>query len=153
MTRYPLALAAVKRLLGEDAPPPVGPFTIGASILRPPPSVAVPPSRAADDDDADDADAEPTDTDALLGELVDMVLVGDPDGGPKHEIHLVFKAEVLGGLHLRMQRRADGLFCTFLAADPNSRRMVEGHVDELLVRLRERGFKVAGHTVAVREGG
>jgi hypothetical protein len=31
-----------------------------------------------------------------------------------------------------------------------SRRTVEGRVDELLVRLRDKGFSVAGHTVAVR---
>jgi hypothetical protein len=154
--RYALAYAAVERLLGETAPQrapapaePPAPFSIGAAIFRPPPAVAT-PALDPQAEQADDEDGAPATTDELLGELVDMVLVGDPEGGAKHEVHLVFKAEVLGGLHMKLEKRPTGLFATFLVDDASSRRMVEGRVDELLVRLRDKGFQVAGHAVTVR---
>src|SRR5690606_17239866 len=94
--RYPLAEAALARLLGEDlleARPRPGDdgaaFTVGPAVMRPPPAIAVPadvdlapPESAVARDDAR--------TDALMEDMVDVMLVGDDEDGRQH-VHLAFK--------------------------------------------------------------
>jgi hypothetical protein len=155
--RYPLAVAALRRLLGRDdgagaaTDAPLTAFRLGPAVLRAPPAVrsraeaeAVPGHDAADDD-ADGAEGD------LLGELVDMVLVGADDEGAAGvpEVRLQFKASVLGGLHLRLQKTAEGLVATFTVADAAARRAVVDHVDALLEHLKARGFAVARHAVEI----
>ena len=77
-------------------------------------------------------------------------LVGAPGSGD-HEIHLMFKEDVLRGLYLRLERREDGLFAHFTVADDTTRRAIEGEIDTLLTRLRDRGMKIAGHAVALKK--
>jgi hypothetical protein len=151
--RYPLAVAALHELLGRgvSATTPgtsaLATFRLGPSVLRAPPAVRARPEPGGEfpidgDDDGDTGD--------LLGELVDMVLVGADDSDSRHpEVHLQFKAEVLGGLHLRLQKTPDGLVATFHVADAAARRAVIDHVDALLAHLQERGFSIARHSVDV----
>lgn len=153
--RYPLAEAALARLLGEDLlagrPRPGddgGAFTVGPAVMRPPPAIAVP---------APDVDLAPPDvtqrdearTDALMEDMVDVMLVGDDDG--KQHVHLAFKEDVFGGLYLKLERTPEGLYATFLVPSDSERRGVEGHVDLLLARLRDRGMRITGHKVEVRD--
>lgn len=155
---YPLAEAALARLLGGAMPPaPVdesttdddGPFAIGPSIMRPPPGIARPAAGARGNDEADDDEGPRSRTDALMEDMVDMVLVGDDDG--RHEVHLSFKEDVFGGLYLRLERREDGLFAWFHVGDAQARRAIESYADDMLARLRGRGMKIAGWDVVVRE--
>ncbi len=153
--RYPVAVAALRSLLGRAdgaAGEPLASFRLGPSVLRAPPAV---PARAdaadleAEGDD-EDAAAGPGDAGDLLGELVDMVLVGADDSDSRHpEVHLQFKASVFGGLHLRLQRTPAGLIATFGVADAAARRAVADQIDALLARLRERGFAIVRHSVDV----
>lgn len=148
----PLATATLKLLLAERGGPSTTtattPFRLGPAVLRAPPSTIRRPEISSDDDDDDDRD-----TADLLGELLDMVLVGadDADSGLP-EVHLQFKASVFGGLHLRLVKRADGLAATFIVADAAARRAVADHVDALVVRLQERGFSLVSHELRVGAG-
>lgn len=172
-TRYPLALAALERLVGprpaeaRGAPESVlAPGRLGPAILRPPPDVARPTTpaiRHLEEGAAAGADGDER-TEDLLGELVDMVFVSADDlegGSPgdegrrpgQHEVHLVFKAEVLGGLHLRLQKTPEGMHATFVVEDAAARRAVLDHADGLVRHLRERGFRVVGHEVRLAGAG
>jgi hypothetical protein len=157
--RYPVARAALQRLLGGDgdgdrggAAPPLAAFRVGPAVLRAPaPRARAAPGEAGDDgeDDGDHRDGAHGGED-LLGELVDMVLVGADDSDSRHpEVHLQFKADVFGGLHLRLQKTPEGLVARFTVADAAARRAVVGHVDDLLARLRGRGFAVHRYDIDV----
>ena len=79
----------------------------------------------------------------MLGELVDMVLVGaDEAKSGRPEVHLQFKSDVIGGLHLRLEKTDAGLHASFLVKDAATRRAVADHVDALVAHLRARGFAV-----------
>ncbi|MDP2343234.1 MAG: hypothetical protein Q8O67_19910 [Deltaproteobacteria bacterium] len=123
-------------------------FRLGPAVLRAPPSTVRRPtatvSAGGDDDDAPE-------TADLLGELLDMVLVGadDADSGLP-EVHLQFKADVFGGLHMRLVKRPEGLAATFIVKDAAARRAVADHVDALVVHLRERGFTLISHELRVQ---
>lgn len=156
--RYPLAEAALARLLGEDllaARPRPGDdgsaFTLGPAVMRPPPAIALPSPADVDLPPPEGAvtSAGPS-TDSLMEDMVDVMLVGDDDG--TQHVHLAFKEDVFGGLYLKLERASDGLFATFLVSGDRERRGVEGHVDLLLSRLRDRGMRITGHTVEVRQG-
>ena len=147
--RYPVAVAALRALLGRGASSTsdaLASFRLGPSVLRAPPAV-----RSRADVDAEmPSDDEEDDTGDLLGELVDMVLVGADDSDSRHpEVHLQFKADVFGGLHLRLQKTPEGLVATFSVADAAARRAVVDHVDALLAHLKQRGFSIVGHSVDV----
>jgi hypothetical protein len=154
-TSYPLAEQALQRLLGEpvaNAPRPGDDgeaFTVGPDIMRPPPEVAVPSAPAGDKGEEGEEGDERSRTDELMEDMVDMMLVGDDDG--QHTVHLAFKDHVFGGLYLKLERTPDGLHATFLVGDDIDRRGVEGQVDALLARLRDRGMRIAGHSVEVRD--
>lgn len=148
--RYPLAVAALRRLrahvAGGDAAA-LAAFRLGPAVLRPPPatsSLVRPPAGGVDDARAQSDDTE------LLGELVDMVLVGADDSTSRvPEVHLQFKADVFGGLLLRLQKQPDGLVANFVVSDAGARRAVAEHVEALLDRLRGRGFPVVRHSIDV----
>lgn len=166
--RYPLATATLLRLLHGDGgvvEPALAAFRLGPAVLRAPPAVragrpvagaVVGPDdggaageRSAAGEGGDDAE-HPQD---LLGELVDMVLVTADDSASRHpEVHLQFKAEVFGGLHLRLQKTPEGLVAAFTVADAAARRAVVAQVDGLLERLRGRGFAVVKHSVDIAGG-
>lgn len=115
-------------------------------MLRAPAPVARRSARADDearDTGPDDEQTGERDTRALLGELTDMLLVGadDADSGLP-EVHLQFKSDVVGGLHLRLVKKPEGLSAVFLVKDAATRREVAAHVDALVAHLRERGFSV-----------
>jgi hypothetical protein len=79
----------------------------------------------------------------MLGELVDMVLVGaDEAKSGRPEVHLQFKSDVIGGLHLRLEKTDAGLYASFIVKDAATRRAVADHVDALVQHLRARGFAV-----------
>jgi len=143
---YPQTAAALRRLL-DDALPRVdarSPFLVGPSVLRAP----APRARENRDERPVDAGAAAPratpDTEALLGELVDMVLVSaDEAGSGRPEVHLQFKGDVVEGLHLRLVKGPDGLDATFIVSSAAARRAVVDHVDALVERLRDRGFAIA----------
>lgn len=149
--RYPLCSAALARLVsgsGSVLPSSIAAFRVGPGVLRAPAPVARRSGRAADDndDDSDDEDDDASgerDTRSLLGELTDMLLVGadDADSGLP-EVHLQFKSDVVGGLHLRLVKKPEGLSAVFMVKDAATRREVAAHVDALVAHLRERGFSV-----------
>lgn len=153
--RYPRALAAIeaelelrglRRAPAETAPLTAGP--VGPGILRPPPVVQRHPStRKAP---APERPARETRTEDLLGELVDLVFVSADDArSGHHEVHLVFKADVLGGLHLRLQKSPEGMRATFTVEDAAARRAVNEHIDGIIRHLVERGFKIIDHAVEI----
>lgn len=159
--RYPLAVQALARLLGDAgtgtgaAEPALVAGPIGPQILRAPPEI----QRKTEPDRGLvgplDDDANPTRSDDLLGELVDMVFVSAHDGtapGEGSEVHLVFKAEVLGGLHLRLKKMTAGMQATFFVEDAAARRAVLAHVDGLVAHLQRRGFTISGHEVLIGNG-
>lgn len=159
---YPLAEAALARLLqqhpaGDEAPRPArvvpeGPatplaaFALGPAIMRMPPDI----QRPAEQDSGPPGEVSAASrADALLEDMVDMVLVGDDDGRP--EVHLSFKGDVFGGLYLRLERRDNGLFAHFWVPDEFAKRKVAAHVDDLLATLSRRGMRIAGHSLEIRE--
>ena len=154
---YPLARAALQELLAEKTTTTAtttttttaATFRLGPAVLRAPPATVRAPVEMPDEDDDDDDD-EPA-TGDLLGELLDMVLVGadDADSGLP-EVHLQFKADVFGGLHLRLVKRAAGLDANFIVQDAAARRAVADHVDALVAHLRARGFAVMAHELRVQ---
>jgi hypothetical protein len=152
--RYPLAVAALHRILGRgdvgvvaaDAGA-LAAFRLGPAVLRAPPPVRAGATVADPHHAPDPASAEDAGSD-LLGELVDMVLVGADDSATHvPEVHLQFKAEVLGGLMLRLQKEPEGLVATFVVADASARRAVVDQVEALLDHLRLRGFAVLRHRI------
>ena len=79
-----------------------------------------------------------------------MVLVGADDAGSgRPEVHLQFKSDVIGGLHLRLVRNDDSLQARFVVKDAATRRAVADHVDALVAHLRARGFAVSEATLEV----
>jgi hypothetical protein len=135
-------------------PTVLGPTVLGPPILRPPPELFRRAPRGAARPALDEPDAPDRRTEDLLGELVDMVFVSADDAaGSAAEVHLVFKAEVLGGLHLRLQKRAEGMHATFLVEDSAARRAVLDHADGLVRHLRDRGFSLVGHEVKIANAG
>ena len=79
-----------------------------------------------------------------------MVLVGaDESGSGRPEVHLQFKSDVVGGLHLRLEKRDDGLHAQFIVKDAATRRAVADHVDALVAHLRGRGFSVVAARLEV----
>ena len=149
--RYPLCTAALARLVsgsGSALPSSIAAFRVGPGVLRAPAPLARRSGRTDDDDDDnsdddDNNDGAERDTRALLGELTDMLLVGadDADSGLP-EVHLQFKSDVVGGLHLRLVKKPEGLSAVFMVKDAATRREVAAHVDALVAHLRERGFSV-----------
>lgn len=92
-------------------------------------------------------------TEEMLGELVDMVFVSaDEAAGGNAEVHLVFKAEVLGGLHMKLVKLPDGMHATFIVDDAAARRAVSDNIDGLVAHLKERGFTIASHKVELLAG-
>lgn len=143
--RYPIALAALEQLSKGEAPRPLTPFSIGPAVLRPAPARSAP------------ARPEPTGTDTPgeidPGELVEMMLVGSEEAGSGHpEVHLVFRSEVLGGLHLILAKEPSGMTARFLVEDTAARRAVAAHVDDLVAHLRARGFAIVSHVIEVAAG-
>lgn len=157
--RYPRAEAALDRLLGSAAEPsaataPLAGFTIGPAVLQRPRERTALPAAAEPLGVPLDPGGAPA-TDALLGELVDMVLVSadDEDSEGHPEIRLVFKAEVLGGLHLRLVKRPEGMHATFVVEDAAARRAVASFIDDLLAHLRTRGFAIVQHSIELAAPG
>jgi hypothetical protein len=146
-TRYPRCSAVLERLLSsssERSSLPHAAFRVGPGVLRPPPVVArhAPPSSSSSSSSASSTSEAP-DTGEMLGELVDMVLVGaDEAKSGRPEVHLQFKSDVIGGLHLRLEKTDAGLHASFLVKDAATRRAVATHVDALVAHLRARGFAV-----------
>ena len=153
--RYPLAKALLDRMVaarpvGAPSSLPTAPFAVGPAVLRAPPEVALPPPARARSLEATDGEGEGG-TEEMLGEFVDMVFVGadEPGAGGHPEVHLIFKAEVLGGLHLRLVKMPDGMHATFVVEDAAAKRAVVSHVDGLVAHLKGRGFTIASHRVEV----
>lgn len=133
-------MPAIDPLLGVDAGAALPPFGVGPAITHRPPEVRRPPPPRPE--------PEPDEIEPLTEDMLDMVLIGGEDDGPP-TVHLMFKAGVLGGAHLLLERRPEGLYARFQVEDAHSRRTIEGQIDALLARLRDRGIRVAGHEVVV----
>jgi hypothetical protein len=56
---------------------------------------------------------------------------------------------VLGGLHMKLVKKVDGMHATFVVEDASSRRAVADHVDGLVAHLKGRGFTIAGHSIEI----
>jgi hypothetical protein len=157
--RYPRAVALLERLLAARGTSiamatPAGPFSVGPSVLRPPPPVMRRASDASRPRKLDASLEGEGSTEEMLGELVDMVFVSaDEAQGGNAEVHLVFKAEVLGGLHMKLVKLADGMHATFVVDDAAARRAVSDNVDGLVAHLRERGFSIASHRIELSASG
>lgn len=151
MRDTPATTAALRALLSTStSTASTAPFRVGPGVLRAPPPAVRKPRGGIDgdggvhDDSGGDSDGD------LLGELTDMVLVGADDAqSGRAEVHLQFKAEIFGGLHLRLVKEPAGLVATFVVKDAASRRAVADHVDALVARLRGRGFAVLSHALDV----
>lgn len=148
--RYPRAAALLEKLAGaamRPAPAPLAEFSVGAAVFRPPPDVVRSTVKPRKLDESLEGEGV---TEEILGELVDMVFVSaDESTSNNAEVHLVFKAEVLGGLHMKLVRMPDGMHATFIVEDANARREVANHVDDLVAHLKGRGFSVASHHIEI----
>lgn len=160
--RYPRAAALLERLLAArgasvgDADGAQGgasatrAFAVGPAVLRAPPPVMRRGGDAARPRKLDESLEGGGSTEEMLGELVDMVFVSaDEAQGGNAEVHLVFKAEVLGGLHMKLVKLTDGMHATFMVDDAAARRAVSDNVDGLVAHLKERGFSIASHRIEV----
>jgi hypothetical protein len=152
--RYPRCRAALEQLLSTSSSLSMasvpGGFRVGPGVLRPPPALARPLSPSATMATTTPPSGPAPQTGELLGELVDMVLVGADDAGSgRPEVHLQFKSDVIGGLHLRLVRNDDSLQARFVVNDAATRRAVADHVDALVAHLRARGFAVSEATLEV----
>ena len=154
---YPLAVSTLKALLAEKSASSssassssASSFRVGPGVLRAPPAVRRPSGSVGEGVVDGGEDGEEKSTSELLGELLDMVLVGadDADSGLP-EVHLQFKADVFGGLHLKLVKRKDGLDAQFIVADAAARRAVVDHVEELVKHLKTRGFTIVSHALVV----
>jgi hypothetical protein len=88
------------------------------------------------------------------GELVDMMLVGsEADHGGPPEVHLVFRSDVLGGLHLVLTKHATGLRGRVLVEDASAKRNVAAHLDDLVAHLRGRGLTVDHFDIEIGSSG
>ncbi len=128
---------------------------MGPAVLRAPPDIARQAAGAAPAalEDGGDLAPPPPGTEEMLGELVDMVFVSaEESSSGGHEVHLVFKAEVLGGLHMKLKRTPEGMHATFVVEDAAARRAVHDHVDGLVAHLKERGFTIIGHAIEIAAG-
>jgi len=145
--RYPLNTATLTRLLAarsSSSSSSTTAFRIGPGVLRAPPRAARPAVADVDVAPDDDNDEAAPDVDDMLGELTDMLLVGADEGRSGHpEVHLQFKSDVFGGLHLRLVKKPEGFSAVFLVDDAATRRAVADHVDALVARLRDKGFTIA----------
>ncbi len=156
--RYPRALVLLERLLAArggsvTTSAPAGPFSVGPAVLRAPPQV-MRRSDASKPRKLDESLEGDGSTEEMLGELVDMVFVSaDEARGGNAEVHLVFKAEVLGGLHMKLVKMPDGMHATFMVDDAAARRAVSDNVDGLVLHLKERGFSIASHRIEVTSSG
>jgi flagellar hook-length control protein FliK len=156
--RYPHAAALLDRLLAaHGASPtsdaPTGAFSVGPAVLRAPPPVFRRAQEAARPRHLDQSLEGEGSTEEMLGELVDMVFVSaDEAQGGNAEVHLVFKAEVLGGLHMKLVKLPDGMHATFMVDDAAARRAVSDNVDGLVAHLKERGFSIASHRIEIASG-
>jgi hypothetical protein len=152
-TLYPRATAALKALVVDEAGgATLSSFRAGPAIMRAPPALRArgAPASLAPASASSEGSSGAQDMGDLLGELVDLVLVGADDSESRHpEVHLQFKADVWGGLHLRLQKTPAGLVARFLVADGATRRAVVDHIEALLERLRGRGFAIVEHSVDV----
>lgn len=156
--RYPRATALLGRLLAargvstSDALSPTT-FSVGPAVLRAPPPV-MRRSDTSKPRKLDESLEGEGSTEEMLGELVDMVFVSaDEAKGGNAEVHLVFKAEVLGGLHMKLVKMTDGMHATFMVDDAAARRAVSDNVDGLVAHLKDRGFSIASHRIEVSHGG
>ena len=144
--RYPLNTSTLARLLAarsSSSPSATAAFRIGPGVLRAPPRAARPAVDAEAAVIDADHDATPG-VDDMLGELTDMLLVGADEGKSGHpEVHLQFKSDVFGGLHLRLVKKPEGFSAVFVVDDAATRRAVANHVDALVQRLRDKGFTIA----------
>lgn len=145
------APAATSPMGGGGTPAPdeaIAAFSVGPAVTWAPPHIQrapSPPKPPSPGHPAGDPAEEPARarTEALLEDMVDVVLVGQGEGKP--EIHLSFKADIFGGLYLRLERRPEGLFAHFTVPDEHARRRVHGHLDDLLARLSQSGMRICGH--------
>ena len=160
--RYPLALKAIAVVLANDASlygkldarrAIAGTsFVLGPAVLRPPPALSRPaPLEVFGAAAGAHRDEQAHDATDRLGELVDMVLVGSAEdsAGGQPEVHLLFKASVFGGLHLRLRKTPEGMHVLFTVEDSTSRRLVAAHIDDLVHHLNARGISVASHEIQV----
>jgi 4-hydroxyphenylpyruvate dioxygenase-like putative hemolysin len=137
---YPRARALLARLLGDVS------RKVGPSILRRPAAPVQQKARPTRNDVVETVEA--AEHDDLLGELLDMVLVGG-DGEGRHEVHMTFRAEVFSGLQVVLKSEADGLVARFVVEDSASRRAVAAHVDDLVAHLRARNIRVVRHELVL----
>ncbi len=148
---YPLALTTLAALDGPDAAqqtPPM-PFRVGPAVLRAPAHVVSTPQLEEVEEVVDATAAA-----GHLGELVEMLLVtADESTTGSQELHLIFKADVLGGLSLRLQHTPQGLAARFTVTDATAQRAVEVHIDALVAHLRARGFAIVGHEIVRADAG
>lgn len=124
----------------SDANAPLNAFQIGPLASHARVDVKTPPSTTPVDD-------APKKT-LQSNEMLDTFLVGAE--GENNQVHLAFKEEVLGGMHVVLEQRPEGLFARFLVNDANARRAVEGSIDNLLVRFRDQGRAIVGYEVIQR---
>lgn len=160
-SRYPHALKAIAAVLADDALQGTPDarralagtsFVLGPAVLRPPPALSRPaPVEVFGEPHRTDGNTGEQDTNDKLGELVDMVLVGSAEdsAGGQPEVHLLFKASVFGGLHLRLRKTPSGMHALFTVEDATSRRLVAAHIDDLVHHLNGRGIAVASHEIQV----
>jgi len=117
----------------------LGSFQVGPSIaMRKNDVVTIPPPK-------------PSKKEAFpAGEqMLDAYFVGESDD--ESQVHLAFKDEVLGGVHVVLEQQEEGLFARFITSDNNTRRLIESSVHVLLQRLKDKGLKVSGYAVTLRE--
>jgi|GEM_PF-956839 len=178
---YPRARAAIARLLTNLGPSTLGPstptppaaaapsnvaledrrprtqsdtetFSVGPAVMRAPPAVQTPaPERPT----VDDTQAQRAVTKGRLEDMVDLMFMGsgtgDDDDPASQQIHLQFKEDVLDGLYVTLVKVDGGMRATFVVRDANSRRLVDGHVQNLVARLSSKGITIVDTVVEVQE--
>ena len=144
--RYPLSEQALDRLLATrglvpQQQPSSGP--LGAAWIRSP--------KLRKDRKPTLSDNTTQERSALHEDLLQMALVGNSADGDT-EVNFAFQQDVLRGASLVLQFSGKSIRACFKVPDDTVRRMIEGHIDGLVARLRDRGFVVESTRIDVGPG-
>lgn len=115
----------------------LAPFNVPASILLPPAPLARPASEAAHHIDA---------AQAIAQRIVDSVRIEST--ASRVEMVVETRADVLGGVEIRVRHEHGQIHASFATAQPEARALLEAQLGTLRDALSQRGLQLAEVTVA-----
>ena len=106
------------------------------------------------DEQAAEASVQRAATRGRLEDMVDLMFMGsggDESNPSEQQIHLQFKEEILDGLYVTLVKVDGGMRATFVVRDANSRRLIDGQVQNLVSRLSAKGITIVDTVIEVQK--